>query len=129
MSGSNDGHLSVWHINKKKPLVTVKNAHAGWICSVAAFKNSDLIASGSNDGLVRIWAWTGTSGAGKIGLIEKSKFPIEGFVNSLEFGPDGKSLCVGVGQEHKLGRWSVNKKARNSVVVLKLNFNEPVINK
>ena len=119
VSGTNDGHLAVWHINKKKPLTTVKNAHAGWICSVATLKNTDLIASGSNDGFVRIWALV----TAKNTLVERARIPVDGFVNSLEFAADGKTLIAGIGQEHKLGRWSVNKKAKNSIVVIKLDFN------
>lgn len=128
VSGSDDGHMSIWHVNKKKPMVTVKNAHAGWICSVAAAKNSDLIASGSNDGFVRLWAFNSKNNT----LVERSRVAVDGFVNSLEFASsapseDGKMLVVaGVGQEHKLGRWSVAKKARNSVVLIKLEFNEAV---
>jgi ribosomal RNA-processing protein 9 len=58
-SGSNDGTVALWNINKKKPVTFVKNAHGsghnsiteqyqptGWITAVAAFQNSDLLASG-----------------------------------------------------------------------------------
>lgn len=68
ISGSNDGSLAVWNINKKKPLAIVKNAHktAGstnpeascWITAVSAYHNTDLLASGSDDGFIRVWAHT-----------------------------------------------------------------------
>ena len=52
--------IAVWNIHKKKPLCTVRNAHKidkatlpsdwecneSWVTSVAAVKNSDVIASG-----------------------------------------------------------------------------------
>lgn len=52
--------ISIWSLMKKKPLVTVKNAHHGqdqngnsstqtnWITCVAALHNTDLVASGSS---------------------------------------------------------------------------------
>jgi len=52
--------IALWSILKKKPLVTVKNAHNGkslgdirnesndnWISAVAAVHNTDLVASGN----------------------------------------------------------------------------------
>jgi len=87
LTGSNDGTLAIWCINKKKPLSTIKNAHqkspssngldnahvnlnglnilngnstyksTGWISSMCAYHNSDLIASGSDDGFIRIWQY------------------------------------------------------------------------
>lgn len=86
LTGSNDGTLAMWCINKKKPLSTIKNAHqkspssngldaqmmlngmnilngnsnyksTGWISSICAYHNSDLIASGSDDGYIRIWQY------------------------------------------------------------------------
>lgn len=50
--------VSLWSVNKKKPLSTVKQAHgchgdAGleqphWVASVAALQNSDTVASGAS---------------------------------------------------------------------------------
>ena len=50
--------MSLWSVNKKKPLSTVKQAHgchgdAGleqphWVASVAALQNSDAVASGAS---------------------------------------------------------------------------------
>ena len=44
--------ISLWGVLKKKPLLTVKNAHTGgdgkenWITAVTALQNTDLVASG-----------------------------------------------------------------------------------
>ncbi|CAD6199873.1 unnamed protein product, partial [Caenorhabditis auriculariae] len=49
----------------------------------------------------------------------------DGFINGLSFSNDGKWLALAVGQEHKDGRWWVDKEARNRVVVIPVrNANE-----
>ena len=93
-TGSNDGSLGVWSINKKKPMLTVKNAHksvekispdifnsnsvTNWISSVRAYYNSDLLASGSDDGFIRVWAYSNNMNSlterFKIEIVKKSFF-------------------------------------------------------
>lgn len=46
--------------------------------------------------------------------------PMEGFVNGLAVSSAGKFLVAAVGQEHRLGRWEHQKKARNEVCVVPL---------
>uniref|UniRef100_UPI0037E85C91 U3 small nucleolar RNA-interacting protein 2 isoform X2 n=1 Tax=Semicossyphus pulcher TaxID=241346 RepID=UPI0037E85C91 len=65
ITGADDGSVSLWSVNKKKPLSTVKQAHgchgdAGleqphWVASVAALQNSDTVASGSHNSQVQLW--------------------------------------------------------------------------
>lgn len=43
---------------------------------------------------------------------------VTGFVNGLAF--TGDNLVAAVGQEHRLGRWSTIKVAKNSVVLIPL---------
>ncbi|XP_053377400.1 U3 small nucleolar RNA-interacting protein 2-like isoform X2 [Mercenaria mercenaria] len=130
ISGADDNSLSLWGTMKKKPLFTLRNAHGcqategslvqgqeeNWITSVAALHNSDVVASGSKDGCVRLW---------KCSADHKKLEPIctvsvTGFVNSLQFSSNGQYLIAGVGQEHRLGRWWSNKKAKNSICVIPL---------
>ena len=62
--------IAVWFTTQKKPKAIAHNAHNGlvdstqpdesnkkgeWIASVAALKNTDLFASGSSDGFIRLW--------------------------------------------------------------------------
>ncbi len=54
--------IALWSSQKKKPLAVVKNAHtpadqehANWITSICAMRHSDLFASGSCDGHIRLW--------------------------------------------------------------------------
>nr|ACO12870.1 U3 small nucleolar RNA-interacting protein 2 [Lepeophtheirus salmonis] len=123
-----DGHISLWGVMRKKPLFTYQKAHGldsinqqpMWISSIATLPQSDLIASGSRDGFIRLWRCT----ANFRGLKEIQAIPVTGFVNALQFSPDGKTLLAGIGQEHRLGRWWRIKEARNSILVLPLNFNE-----
>ncbi len=46
----------------------------------------------------------------------------DGFVNDLKFTSDGNYLIAAIGQEHKLGRWSIVKNVKNSTLVIKLNI-------
>ena len=40
----------------------------------------------------------------------------------MKFSEDGKYLIAAVGQEHKLGRWSSKKNAKNSIVIFKMEI-------
>lgn len=81
ITGSDDGSLSLWSLNKKKPIFTVPLAHGldpamkpeeasaeaipdatqvpertpRWITALAAVPYSDVVFSGSWDGEVRVW--------------------------------------------------------------------------
>jgi ribosomal RNA-processing protein 9 len=65
---------------------------------------------------LRLWK----CGDGFKNLIPKLSIPVVGFVNSICFTPDGSHVIVGVGQEHRLGRWWRIKEARNSILVIPL---------
>ncbi|XP_037932404.1 U3 small nucleolar RNA-interacting protein 2-like, partial [Teleopsis dalmanni] len=118
-----DGSLCVWSAMKKRPLCTVREVHgkqtnsdANWICAISCVVNTDLIASGSCDGFIRLWQ---SSDNGKK-LKQILEIPMNGFVNSLAFNNDGTKLYAAVGQEHRLGRWWRDKEARNKIVVIDL---------
>lgn len=49
-----------------------------------------------------------------------SSVPLDGFVNGLAVSSTGKFVVAAVGQEHRLGRWEHDKKARNEVCVVSL---------
>jgi ribosomal RNA-processing protein 9 len=66
VSGSQDGSVAVWSVRKKKPIASRPRAHGlggcdvansldNWISSVAAMRFTDVFASGSCDGVVRLW--------------------------------------------------------------------------
>ncbi|XP_023843015.1 U3 small nucleolar RNA-interacting protein 2 isoform X1 [Salvelinus sp. IW2-2015] len=106
ITGADDGSVSLWSVNKKKPLSTVKAAHGRhsdsgleqpyWVAAVAALQNSDTVASGSHNSKVQLWK----CGQGFRHLEPLFSIPVNGFVNSLKFSSSGKFLVAGVGQEH-----------------------------
>ncbi|XP_014283002.1 U3 small nucleolar RNA-interacting protein 2 [Halyomorpha halys] len=122
VSCSEDGSLCLWGTLKKKPLAKVESAHGFdplsgepyWISSVACVPNSEIFASGSNDGNVRFW----NCADNYRNFTEFYSIPVKGFINSMVFSPNNNYLVLGVGQEHKLGRWSKVKEAKNCVVVI-----------
>ncbi len=48
----------------------------------------------------------------------------EGHINALAFSGSGMVLAVGVGQEHRFGRWDVIKPARNGAQLIALKRKE-----
>ncbi|KAM3877689.1 U3 small nucleolar RNA-interacting protein 2 [Diretmus argenteus] len=126
ITGADDGSVSLWNVNKKKPLSTVKQAHGchgdvgveqpHWVASVAALQNSDTVASGSHNSKVQLWQ----CGQGFRRLEPLFSVPVTGFVNSLKFSSSGQFLVAGVGQEHRLGRWWRLKEAKNGLYVIPL---------
>ncbi|KAK4323667.1 hypothetical protein Pmani_005640 [Petrolisthes manimaculis] len=123
---SQDGSLALWTTQKKRPHFSVKAAHGlqengqpNWLTAVAALINTDLVASGSMDGQVRFWHLDTRS---KRFFKQLFSVQVTGIVNSLAFTSSGSHLVVGVGQEHKLGRWYRQPAARNSIVVIPLKY-------
>ncbi len=64
LSGGDNGAISLWNVNRKKPVFTKPKAHGRdvsdpdictWITALAAVPFSDLFASGSGDGQIRFW--------------------------------------------------------------------------
>ncbi|XP_029037796.1 U3 small nucleolar RNA-interacting protein 2 [Osmia bicornis bicornis] len=123
-SCGDDGQLCVWGCLKKKPLCSVADAHGKdesnnqpmWISSIATLLNTDLVASGSRNGIIKLWQ-CGDSFRSLDPLFE---IQLIGFINALCFTPDGTHLIAGVGQEHRLGRWWRIPEAKNSIVIVPL---------
>ncbi|KAK1135999.1 hypothetical protein K0M31_000568 [Melipona bicolor] len=124
LSCGDDGQLCVWGCLKKKPLCSVSDAHGRdeshnqpmWISSIATLLNTDLVASGSRNGSVKLWQ----CGDSFRSLNPLFSIQLTGFVNALCFTPDGTQLIAGIGQEHRLGRWWRIPEAKNVVVIIPL---------
>ncbi|RMB99977.1 hypothetical protein DUI87_23386 [Hirundo rustica rustica] len=126
VSGADDGSLALWGLTKRKPLVLARQAHGEqeaqglqqpyWISAVAALRNTDLLATGSHSGSVKLWK----CGEGFRKLEHLLDIPLVGFVNSLKFSAAGDFLVAGIGQEHRLGRWWRIKEAKNSICIIPL---------
>ena len=118
--GDDQATLNVWTISKKNPVVTVKDAHEdrnnqkAWISAVGTLKNTDLFASGSSDGKIRVWKI-----AQKFQGVEPL-FEIDapGVVNDIRIHSNGY-LVAAIGREHRMGRW-FTVKGRDRVLVAKL---------
>ena len=111
---------------RKKPICIIRNAHNDkkesanihWITSVAALSNSDLVATGSNNGFVRLWKCSDKFNK----VTELFNIPVFGFVNDLRFTENGSHLVAAVGKEHKLGRWWTMKDAKNQILIIPLQI-------
>ncbi|CAD5208996.1 unnamed protein product [Bursaphelenchus okinawaensis] len=132
VSGQMNGSIYVWSVFKKKPVCMVREAHGvdektgetRWITAVTARPYSDLVVSGSSNGQLKFW---------KVAEDYKSltlvdTFLLAGFLNEMKFSEDGKTLAVAVGQEHKNGRWFKVFEARNSIVLLRLQYDTDGVN-
>lgn len=129
LTGAEDGAVGLFFSRKKKPALLMAEAHGladawphtpHWVSSVAAVRGTDLAATGSSDGHVRLWQVDCGAESGSRDLEEVGRVPVAGFVNSLAFADGGRVLVAGVGQEHRLGRWSRIKGAKNGVCFVRL---------
>jgi ribosomal RNA-processing protein 9 len=119
-SNTNISVVSLWELNRKKPVYSVSTAHGlntvasesegdintpFWITAVACLRYSDLFVSGSWDGYVRLWKLAEDNKS----FSQVAQIPVNGVVNSIQikttFPSKRTLLVVGVGQELKLGRW------------------------
>ena len=118
--------------------------------ALAVLPNSDLVASGSGDGFVRLWrvvpqragaaegagAGAGGAGASAAGAPRSLEHvlgvPVPGIITGLAFSAHGLGgqgadaglgvvLAASVGQEHRLGRWWRYGRARNGIAVVRLD--------
>ncbi|KAF2073006.1 hypothetical protein CYY_005684 [Polysphondylium violaceum] len=135
VSGSQDGSLQMWNVQKKNAVFTKADAHPAavdptsiseqginnsclnWITSIATIKNSDILASGACDGKVRLWGILGEK------LKEINSVDIKGFVNDMVFASDASFLLVASSQEHKFGRWKRLKEGKNCLIFINLSNN------
>lgn len=116
-TGSDTGALSIWGLYKKKPLVTEHQAHTQAITALYSFRLTDLLVTGSNDGLVKLWS-VDTEGYRSVKQI--STFKVEGCINGAVLSEDGHNLALAVGRDHRLGRWSVHKNVKNHILLITL---------
>jgi WD40 repeat protein len=86
-----DGHrpcAQIWDLDTGKSLWILKG-HIEPIIAVTWSKDQNLVASGSHDGVVRVWD-------ANSGLCLRI-FEHQTYVRSVEFSPDNMSLLVGLG--------------------------------
>lgn len=142
VSAGQDGSLHLWKDGQKAPVRTVAAAHGyqgqpagavppatvgakraasgvagnpNWISSLASVKMSNVVASGSNDGFVRLWS----ANAEERQLTALCAVPVQGFANALAL--TSRLVVVGGGKEHKHGRWWNMKGNHNKLTVVRFD--------
>jgi len=141
LSAGDSGAISLWISSKKKPAFSysvahgldgppVSSAEAGavakprWITALACLPYGDLFASGSWDGVIRLWKLNNRSRS----FAPLGEIPAPGFVNSLQISicehNGGRDLVVvaGLGQEHRFGRWGKAQGAGNVALVARASL-------
>ncbi|CAN8071658.1 unnamed protein product [Agarophyton chilense] len=125
ISGGDDGKVCLWQLNKKRPLSSIEHAHGiglgcdAWISAVSSFRNTDLAVSGAGDGMLRFWKCEDVPRLQAVGSLHIGP----GFVNGIAIGHQNRVLATAVGIEHRLGRWTAIKKAKNTIQFISLpNF-------
>ncbi|CAG9312930.1 unnamed protein product [Blepharisma stoltei] len=119
VTGSQDGSIGLWKTGRKKPEKYFKDLHGGkWITSLAVLKRSDLLASGSSDGWIRLYKVS----EGEIEL--KASVEAFGYITSLDFSKDGKYLVAGVSPDHRFGRWTETIKVKPGILIIDLDLSE-----
>ena len=89
---------------------------ACWLTAMTTVPFSDVAISGSCDGALRFWHCNEASRS----LQQVLSAPVKGFVNGLVVAPSGRFAVAAVGQEHRLGRWSRVREAKNGCAVVAL---------
>ncbi|CAH0559535.1 unnamed protein product [Brassicogethes aeneus] len=124
ITGGDDGQICIWSLMRKKPLAILNQSHGldstnnqpNWVTAITSFLNTDLVATGSNNGFVNVYKLENNFKNVKLLFT----IPMLGFVNTLNFTSDGTKLIVGVSKEYKLGRWNTEKTAKNGIYVVPL---------
>lgn len=157
VTGHDDGRLALWREEKKRPVGDIIIAAHGYqgtgagrvtrgVMCCNALGLSDVLATGSNDGYLRLWKvcllplcdlprFVSTSpqrlfpihNSQQVSTEEKSagikpldNIPIHGHINSIAMGPAGKFCVAAVGQEPRLGRWDRVTRAKNRFAIIQL---------
>jgi ribosomal RNA-processing protein 9 len=147
VTGSDNGDIILWALNKKKPQYTKRLGHGvdkplspqqnsaetnppdvpippqpRWITCLASVPYTDLFFSGSWDG--KLGVWKVSEDLRKFELVEYIETGMRGVINAIAVeevgkrGADGVRVVLGIGAECRLGRWKTVKGGRNCAVIL-----------
>lgn len=137
IAGGDSGSIALYSTGKKKAVFKTPLAHGvdddgrnlfpskvtptpRWITSLAAIRGTNIFASGSWDGRIRLWALD----EGIRSFKQVGEVPVEGIVNGIQILslPEGVVLSAAVAREPRLGRWLTLKKAKNGLFVADLEL-------
>lgn len=131
LTGHEDGAVSLWFTEKKKPVSYLERedycdeseigaSRGTSIVCADALRGSDLAMTGSNDGVLRLWQLKTGKSVDDRGIVPLARIPVHGFVNGVAIGPKGRFCVAAIGQEHRLGRWDRVAKAKNRFAIISL---------
>lgn len=106
VSGGQDGALTLWASNRKKPMAHVSEAHKGWVSALAVVPMKNLIVSGGTDGKVIFWRAEPTEKR-IVRIQEMDLRKVAGFfgvVSDLYVTAELKVFGIYT-YEHRLGAW------------------------
>lgn len=142
LSGSEDGGISLWRTNKKKPIFTLPNCHgfnkklklnhpffnnrslnhleleySNPILALECVKNSDLLFSGSVDGNLNFYKYLNDSNT-----IEplKTMELHKSCINVIKVSNNHEFLIASNSKEQKFGRWDIAEKGKSGISIIKL---------
>ena len=111
-------------IRKRKGAGSIGGDTSSWVTSVAVCSGTDIVASGSGNGIVKFWRIVDTAMNGRKSMEYIGGIAVRGFVNAMKFSRGAQALIIGVGQEPRMGRWARDKQARNGIIIVPLSFKE-----
>ena len=151
VTGSDNGDIILWALNKKKPQYTKRLGHGmdkqllpqessaetsppevpippqpRWITCLASVPYTDLFFSGSWDGTLGVWKVS--EDLRKFELVEYIDTGVRGVINAIAVeemgkrGSDGVRVVLGTGAETRLGRWKTIKGGRNCIRIFNLGL-------
>ncbi|ODQ65198.1 WD40 repeat-like protein, partial [Nadsonia fulvescens var. elongata DSM 6958] len=145
VTGSDNGNISLWSLQKKKPLFIARETHGidtpmdaarataesspreidvpkpmpRWVTAIHAIPYSDIFFTGSWDGTIKCWKLENENR--KFSLIGELK-GVKGVVNRIDIvetgGPKNKeniNVYAAVSKEHRLGRWMKVPGGKNGI--------------
>lgn len=132
LSGSQDGNLHLWSSGSKKPLASLSLGAGKWITALRTIRRSNIFFGSAQDGLLRCWRFGRDTGAPKVEGVREDKaltikeciepIAVPGCVNGIAVGK--KVIALGIGREHRLGRWDYNRSHKNGVIIMPLSYRE-----
>jgi len=116
VTGSQDGSISLWAVNKSKPLHSIKHAHGDcWMTAVGTAFNTDFIASGSYNNALNFYKCSEKDRE----ITKLFELPSTGIVNDIKISAKADFVVTAEGDEHRLGRW-ITSKAKNRIKIYKI---------
>lgn len=126
ISGSDSGAISIWGTHKKKPLLTIYNPNnleeeagefSSAVTAIHSLRLTDFFITAHANGLLNFWS-VDTEG---YRVVKRMAFvELSGCINALCLNGEGTLIAVAQGREGRLGRWSVDKSAKNGIVIMSL---------